>query len=244
MISKPIGQALEREIEEKGLLSVKNVLTLLQGAPATVIKLEASLKGLHGARTAEIYTAFGYKRISERHVMSSAASALKLPQGQAYGVFYEGELRTPKILTRWNNEQLLQQPLELLYNAKVLYGVEADQHRQKKIVLKSRLIKTQAQIRAVRESEEFKKCEIEANAGRRLSPICIMVRHQAGSLDKAVVNLELPQEFYTSPVLLTIEQFIKAKLFAHYKPIVPAPPQPRQGMAKLEFDWARAGDVA
>ena len=241
-MSKPLEHAVEQEIETKGLMSLKKALTLLQGAPATIIKLEASFKGISATTKVEAFTAFGYKPVSGHQVKSAAAAAIKLPQA-TYGIFYEGELRMPKIEARWNKEQLLQQPLELLYNAKVLYGVEADQNSQRKIVMKTRLSKTQAQMRAVRESEEFRKCAMEANAGRRLSPICIKVRHQAGSLDKAEVTLELPQEAYKSPILLTIEEMIKAQFWAHYKPITPIPQLPL-GVAKLEFDWARAGDVA
>jgi len=104
------------------------------------------------------------------------------------------------------------------------------------------LKKTQEQIRSIRESAEFAQCNIEERAGRRLSPICMKVRHQAGSLDTAVVELDFSQEISQSPVLLTIESLIKAKLIAFYKqlPVVNMP----QGKVKLEMNVARAGDVA
>ena len=92
---------------------------------------------------------------------------------------------------------------------------------QQKIVLKSKFLKTQEQIQSVHGSDEFKKCDEVALAGRRLSPICIKVRHQAGSLDRAEINLEFPQKLSQSPWLATIEDVVKAKFFAHYKQILP-----------------------
>jgi hypothetical protein len=242
-ISKPINQDVEREIESKGFTTLKKALSLLNGRPATIIKLEASLKKRSATKTVEAFVTFGAKPNSEHSTQSAAAAAVKLPQGKVYSIFYEGELKMPKINARWNKEELIQQPLQILYQAEVTYGADADSNSQNKIVLVSKLGKTQAQMRAVRESEEYKKCSMESNAGRRLSPICIKVRQQAGSLDHAEVTLKFPEEVYGYPGLVIVEQLIKGKLFAHYKPLTEEPQLPR-GTLKVKLDIARAGDVA
>merc|ERR1712088_464831 len=164
---------------------------------------------------------------------------------EAYQIFFSGDLKRPKIAARWNKEQLLQQPLELIYNAEIAYGAanaDIDQ-QQRKIVVNAVLSKTQEQIKSVRDSEEFKKCDMEANAGRRLSPICIKVRHQAGSVDKVQAKLNFPQEIYALRFWPTIEQFVKANLLPHYRQLVAAPQLPA-GQLTLEARFARAGDVA
>ena len=242
-ISKPIGQSIKQEIQV--IPSLKKVHEmLLQDAPATFIKVEASLKETSSTKKVEGYAVFGYKHIASHHVKSAAAFAGKSEQdSKVYGVLYEGELKRPKINARWNKEQILNQPLELFYNGKIVYGLENDQQNQQKIVLKSKFFKTQQQIQSVHASDEFKKCDEVALAGRRLSPICIKVRHQAGSLDKAEMNLEFPQKLSQSPWLAIVEDFVKAKFLAHYKQILPIPQMP-SGKVKLILEVARAGDVA
>merc|ERR1712227_519238 len=87
-----------------------------------------------------------------------------------------------------------------------------------------------------------KKCQEEERAGRRLSPICMKVRNQAGSLDRAEINVQLPTAVYQSPVLSTIEDFVKAVFFAHYKQMTPS--HLPVGQVKLDLAFARAGDLA
>merc|ERR1711962_955898 len=174
---------------------------------------------------------------------SAAAFAGKLKQGSTtYGILYEGELKRPNINARWSKDQILNQQLELVYNGKVVYGPENNKQAQETIVLKSRCHKTQDQIKSVQESPEFKKCQEVERAGRRLSPICIKVRNQAGSLDRAEINVQLPTVVYQSPVLSTIEDFVKAVFFAHYKQMTPS--HLPVGQVKLDLAFARAGDLA
>merc|ERR1711962_1304786 len=242
-ISNPIDHVIKQEIQ--AIPSLKKVHELLtHGAPATIIKVEASIKEGYSTKKVQGYAVVGYKYVSSHHVKSAAAIAGKLDQtSNVYGILYEGELKRPKINARWNKEQVLNQPLELFYNGKIVYGWENDQHSQQKIVLKSKFIKTAEQIKSVQESDEFKKCNEVALAGRRLSPICIKIRHQAGSLDRAEMNLELPQMMQRSSILSTIEDFVKAKFFAHYKQIGPTPVT-SPGQVILNVDVARAGDIA
>ena len=121
-------------------------------------------------QTVTAYAAFGAKTSSAQHVKSIAALGVKLPQEpMSYGVLFKGELQMPSMNARWNKEQIAQQPMELTWNAELEYGVEGNS--QSKIKLYTKLSKTQAQIRSVLESPEFKKCAEAVRAGRPLSSV-------------------------------------------------------------------------
>jgi len=241
LISQRIDPAVKQEIQR--IPSLKKAYDLIYLGPATIVKITALVTKGSSVDTAEIYSVLGYHQIAAHHVKSTVGAAVKISQGQkVYGILYEGELKTPKINARWNKEQLLNQPISLLYNGEVVYGEETNPQGMRKIVLRSALSKTQEQIKSLRESPEFAKCDFEAREGRRLSPICIKVRQQAGSLDKAVVELQFPEEIYQSPVLPTIEDLVKANFIAHYKQL-PVQQLP-EGKVKLEMNFTRAGDVA
>ena len=243
-ISNPIEHAIKHEIES--IPSLKKVHEMLhQEAPETIIKVEASFKETQVTKKFVGYAIAGYNYVSSHHVKSAAAVAAKLDQdANVYGILYEGELKRPKIKARWNKEQVLNQPLELFYNGKIVYGLENDHQSQQKIVMKSKFWKTQIQIQSVQESAEFKKCNEVALAGRRLSPICLKVRHQAGSLDRGEINLEFPQTIYQSTLLSTFEDIVKAKFFSHYNQLPAHNSYLPRGQLELTIDAARAGDLA
>jgi hypothetical protein len=245
LITATWGQAQENEIATKGLVSLKKALSELQGAPLTLIKLEAFIKGASSRKAFEAFSLLGNKINTSHHVKSVAASAAKLPLlGQkAYAIVFEGEAKYPTIQSRWNKEELLSQPLELKYDGKIVYGIEGEPRSERNIILSSKMSKTEDQIKAVRESEEFKKCSVLEGKNQRLSPICMKVRHQSGSLDKAELAVHLPSEIYSSPILKTIEELFRARYIAHVVPITPVPQVPA-GVVKFELLWARAGDVA
>merc|ERR1712055_234401 len=242
IISKPLNNAVEQEIQS--LPSLTKALSFLRQAPATILKAETSLKRNSAVEKIEAFAVIGYNPIDAHRVKSTAAAAIKLSQGgERYAISYEGELQRPKINARWNKEQLLNQPLELKYNAKVAYGDETNQQSQEEIVLRSVFHKSSEQIRSVHESKEFRKCAKEASAGRRLSPICIKVRNQAGSVDTAEIHLDVPQQIYNSRVRSTVEGFVKANFWANYRP-QPSASQMPLGKIRLDLNFARAGDVA
>merc|ERR1712061_860819 len=197
-ISKQVDATIQQEAK-KATAAKKALEAIPQDAPAAIVKVEAELKTAAAPQKYESYAVVGYKAKSHA-VRTLAAIAVPATQlgNEAYQIFFSGDLKRPKISARWNKEQLLQQPLELIYNAEIAYGAaNADiEQQQRKIAVNVVLSKTQEQIKSVRDSEEFKKCDMEANAGRRLSPICIKVRHQAGSVDKVQATVKFPQEIY------------------------------------------------
>ena len=242
LISKPVEQTILQEIES--IPSLNTVHSMLPQSPATIIKVEAAIKKGNDIKAVEGYVVFGYKQVANHQVKSVAACAGKLKQASTtYGILYEGELKRPIISARWNKEKILAQHLELVYNGELVYGEENNQQGKQKIEIKSKFYKTEEQIKSVQSSAEFKKCQEEERAGRRLSSICIKVRNQAGSLDKAEMEIQLPNTIYQSPILSTIEDFVKSTLLAHFEPMDPSGQMPH-GQVKLDLAFARAGDLA
>ena len=137
LISKPFEQPILQEIN--AIPSLKTVHSLLPQAPATIIKVEAAIKGSNAYQSGAVegFAVVGYKQVADRHVKSAAGFAAKLKQGSTtYGILYEGELKRPTINARWDKEQILNQPMELVYNGNVVYGTENEQQSQQKICMK------------------------------------------------------------------------------------------------------------
>ena len=208
---------------------------------------------------------FGAKSISGQHVKSTAAIGVKIPSEYtnhlSYGVLFKSDFQAPLIKARWNTEHIIGQPLELTWNTKLEYGEEMSHPMQSLITVNSKFSKTQSQIKSILESPDFKKCVEDTRAGNGLSPICIKLRQQAGSLDHADITLDIPLYMYDSPTLLAFEQLVKTSFFANYKQIVnrhhihsdstndgPGASDSTGHMlplnTKIQLDVARAGDVA
>lgn len=244
VIAKKLGQAEEKEITSKGLKSLEKVLSELPGKPVTLVKVESLIIGASSRKVLEGFTLLGNKINGNHQTKSILGSAWKLPllNQKAYAIVFEGEAKLPKIKSRWSKEELLNQPMELKLDAELTYGIDGEEASQRKIVVSSKMSKSEEQIKAVRESEEFKKCAEFEGKNQKLAPICMKVRHQAGSLDKFEISVNVPKEIYSSPVLKTLEELMVARYIAHFKPITP--PEVPAGTIKFELLTARAGDVA
>ena len=247
-IVKKISKILDSSAKQEVLanpVTKKALESLPHSASAVRISIEAILSGNsfdQGERKMTIGAFLGYKSWSHK-VKTVAATFFKShPLIPMYYINYEGNLKRPKIRARWTKEKILEQPLEITYSGKVDYNF----HQGKRTVyLKSNLSKSQEHIKSVRESEEFSKCNIDALAGRRLSPICLKVRHEAGALDKALFELQFePAEIPNSRVWSTVQAFFNGKFLSHYKTITPSTPQRPAGNYQLELVFSRAGDVA
>ena len=241
-ISKPVEQRILQEI--KSIQALDTAHSLLSQSPATIVKVEAAIKEGYATKSVEGYAVVGYKQAVNQPVKSAAAFAGRLKQASTvYSILYEGNLKYPIVNARWNKKAILDQPLELTYNGKLVYGPEKDQQAQEKIEIEANIRKTEAQTNSVKMSPEFKRCAEEEEAGRTLSPICAKIRNQAGSLDRAQMAITLPHSIYQSRVLSTVEELIKAAFFANYKQMQPNTQVPI-GQVKLDLAVARAGDLA
>ena len=247
LISKPVNQEA-KQLLEVAPYTLKPAFSDLQGSPATIFNLQASLQEASSVKTVEFITVFGYQPLSVNHMKTKVAAAVKLPEGsrnQVLSVLFEDELKRANVNSRWNKEEILQQPLNMIYNAHLTYayGPEGSEPTRNAIVLKSDWTKSQAFINAVRQSSDWNQCTRIENAGRKLSPICIKARHQAGSLDTATFSMQFPQEIYSSPVLRDVENFVLAHFWPYYKPIL-SQKQMSQGQLNIGLTIAREGNVA
>ena len=222
LVSKPIEPQILQEI--KSITALDTAHSLLSQSPATIVKVEAAIQEGYATKSVEGYTVVGYKQAVNQPVKSAAAFAGRLKHASSvYSILYEGNLKRPIINARWRRNAILYQPLELTYNCKLVYGPENDQQAQEKIEINANIHKTEAHIKSVKESPEFKRCDEEESPTfvPHLSPICEKVRNQAGSLDRAQMTIALPDSIYQSRVLSTVEELIKAAFFANYKQIQP-----------------------
>ena len=242
LISKPVEPQILQDI--KSIPALDTAHSLLSQSPATIVKVEAAIKEGYATKSVEGYTVVGYKQAVDQPVKSAAAFAGRLKQASTlYSILYEGNLKHPIVNARWNKEAILNQPLELTYNGKLVYGPGNDQQAQEKIEINANIHKTEAQSNSVKMSPEFKKCAEEEQAGRTLSPICTKIRNQAASLDRAQMTITLPSSMYQSRVVSTVEELIKAAFFANYKQMQPNTQIP-VGQVKLDLAFARVGDLA
>ena len=249
-ISKPVEPQILQEI--KAIPALDIVRSMLLQSPATIIKVEAAIKEGSTTKAVEGYALVGYKKVGAQPLKTAAAFAGRLKQSsKVYSIRYEGDLKRPSIKARWNKEMILNQHSELIYNGKFVYGPEeilSDDisvlpQGEEKIEVHAKIHKTQAQINAVKQSAEFKKCEEEEHAGRVLSPICSKVRDQAAALDRVEMTVALPNSIYQSQVLSLLEEFTKAAFFANFKQMQPTAHLPI-GKVRLDLAFARAGDLA
>merc|ERR1719334_2213968 len=242
LISNPVEPQILQEIKSIQALNTAN--SLLSQSPATIVKVEAAIKEDYATKSVEGYAVIGYKQAVNQPVRSAAAFAGRLKQAStAYSILYVGRLKLPIVNVRWSKEEILNQPLELTYNSKLLYGPENDLNAKEKIEIEAKIHKTEAQTNSVKESPEFKRCAEEEQAGRKLSTICAKVRDQAGSLDRAQMTIALPHSIYQSRVLSTVEELIKAAFVGNCKQMQPTSQMPI-GQVKLDFTFAKAGDLA
>merc|ERR1712029_526901 len=69
--------------------------------------------------------------------------------------------------------------------------------------------------REIRESPEFKKCLIEQQHQKLLTPICTIVRHQAASLDKIRLTIQTPKTWAKATFLNLLDGVSKALLLGN-----------------------------
>ena len=224
------------------MVSVEKSLESLNGAPATVIKVEAAVKQQNSVvKSYEAYAAFGAKMANPWQIKPVFAAYQKTSQAsQPRGIDFGGNLYLTKFKARWSIDDLIQQAPELTLNAKAHYGQEG---QQKLITLHTKLTRTEQQVQSLRASPEFKRCEQLARQERSLAPICIKVRQQAGSYDQAEVSLHVPQQLTQSHYLRMVERLFQMQFWANYRPIIPRPQVP-SGKLDLVFNVERAGNVA
>merc|ERR1712112_733067 len=101
----------------------------------------------------------------------------------------------PELRNRFNIEKMLEESLRGNVEAKLSFGESSN---MKTVKAHAEFEKTEELKREIRESPEFKKCMIEQRHQQVLSPICNLVRSQAGSLDKVHITIDTPKSWARS----------------------------------------------
>ncbi len=173
------------------------------------INIKAAIKGRNSKNSVQTSVSFGSSVQEQGHIVKYFAGAeIQLPEKSAqYEAAYEVKVVYPKINHRWNTKQLLEEELKMELEGKVRYG-----HKEnlREIEFKSVMEKSEEQRQAVKKSPEFAKCSEHEQQNTLLSPTCMKVRHQAASIDKVYLTIELPEHVNQQPALLKLEEFVKS----------------------------------
>lgn len=245
-VSKPVDSAIEQEVITKSSNSLSNVISSLKTAPETIIKLQASIKGASLDKTIEGFSVFGNEASTDitSQIKSHLGAVVTMDHGQVYGIIFNGNLTIPSLHARWDNEIILEQPLEAKLDGKLVYGsLNIQRPNMRTITLKSVLRKTQGQIDWVGQSPDFRECHKQYRVDRRLSPICIKARHEAASLNQMHLNINVSPDMYSNPAFPIIEEFFKAYMLPYHRPMFSYPNTP-EGNLVLIMDFAPLGDIA
>merc|ERR1719259_1177485 len=115
----------------------------------------------------------------------------------------------PELRNRFNIEKMLEEPLRGIVEAKLSFGESTN---MKKVKVHAEFEKTEELKREIRESPEFKKCMTEQRRQQVLSPICTLVRSQAGSFDKVHITIDTPKSWARSSFMTLVDSISKTLL--------------------------------
>merc|ERR1712180_85249 len=125
-------------------------------------------------------------------------------KGETYGITLEGSLTRPVLKNRWSIEKILEETVTALIEGKLSFGKSGNMNT---IKLAAQFQKTEELKREVRESPEYKKAMLLESRNHMLTPVSSIVRHQAASVDKVVITVQVPRSLQSkiqSSSLLTL----------------------------------------
>jgi hypothetical protein len=198
------------QVRQSSLQAMKTVLRKLNHGSALSVSIEASVNSHYEKKTA-IISVTGASKVEGLRVKSLGRVAVKIPQTEEYIVEAEVETKTPEIKTKWNLDQLLSDDVKLESVCEVRYGFKSQpESRRGKASAEVILTKTESQKQSVLRSPEYVRCVQEEGQGKKLSPICEKVRHQAVSADKLVLKVKVPKTWTRSSIPKSIESLVKS----------------------------------
>lgn len=214
-------EEIKEAIIKHEMHSLKQALeSMTEGSKTHMVHLDAILKGESGQKTIKAGIVLGYKPLSHHKTKSVLAIDVKPGHlgegGETYGILWECELEMPKVEYRWNVEKLLAQNLRMKLDSKIKFGRHSGPGSHQEVKVKAEFLKTEEQIKSVREAVEYQKCEQEIREGKLLSPICMKVRHEAASLDKLVLSVEVPSRVSR----MWLWRMLEGIVFSDYFPMV------------------------
>merc|ERR1719495_165442 len=179
---------------------VKSVLSQLE--KANVVEITGMIKGSSGSEIKKINSVIVTGKKSEGTILS--AVEVTPIKGETYGITLEGSLTRPVLKNRWSIEKILEEPVTALIEGKLSFGKSGNMNT---IKLAAQFEKTEEVKREVRESPEYKKAMLLESRNHMLTPVSSIVRHQAASVDKVVITVQVPRSLQSkiqSSSLLTL----------------------------------------
>merc|ERR1712180_117486 len=179
---------------------IKSVLSKLE--KANIVEITGMIKGSSGSEIQKINSMIVAGKKSEGTVLS--AVEVTPIKGETYGITLEGSLTRPVLKNRWSIEKILEEPLTAAIEGKLSFGKSGNMNT---IKLAAQFEKTEELKREIRESPEYKKAMLLESRNQMLTPVSSIVRHQAASVDKVLITVQVPRSLQSkiqSSSLLTL----------------------------------------
>merc|ERR1711962_287914 len=180
-----MGQITEAQIGSE-YPQIKSVLSQLE--KANIVEITGMIKGSSGSEIQKINSMIVAGKKSEGTVLS--AVEVTPIKGETYGITLEGSLTRPVLKNRWSIEKILEEPLTAAIEGKLFFGKSGNMNT---IKLAAQFEKTEELKREIRESPEYKKAMLLESRNQMLTPVSSIVRHQAASVDKVVITVQVPR---------------------------------------------------
>merc|ERR1719394_689888 len=190
-------QISESQISSE-LSHVRGVLSQLE--KANVVEITGMTKSSSGSPLKKITSVIVMGHKSEgSHMVAAEVSPVS---GKTFGLTFEGKFMLPELRNRFNIEKMLEEPLRGNVEAKLSFGESTNMRK----------VKVHAEFE---KTEELKKCMIEQRRQQVLSPICNLVRSQAGSLDKVHITIDTPKSWARSSFMTLLDSISKTLLIGN-----------------------------
>merc|ERR1719347_622707 len=200
-------QISESQISSE-LSHVRGVLSQLE--KANVVEITGMTKSSSGSPLKKITSVIVIgQKSGGSHMVAAEVSPVS---GKTFGLTFEGKFMLPELRNRFNIEKMLEEPLRGIVEAKLSFGESTN---MKTVKAHAEFEKTEELKREIRESPEFKKCMIEQRRQQVLSPICNLVRSQAGSLDKVHITIDTPKSWARSSFMTLLDSISKTLLIGN-----------------------------
>merc|ERR1712168_1765347 len=229
----------QRQISESQISSdfrqVKSVLSQLE--KANVVEITGMTKSASGSELKKIQSVvvLGHKSsgVTSGGQQSIPAWCIALPYippclmtlpsvaaveispigaGETFVLRYEGKIELPKLMNRWNVEEMIKENLKGGFQGELFFG-KSSQMESVKVVAK--LEKTEELRREIRESPEFKQCLVDQGRQELLTPVCTTARLQAASMDKIRLTIHTPEAWSDSYIMNLLDGVTKALLLGN-----------------------------
>merc|ERR1719300_1863484 len=227
----------QRQISESQISSefrqVKSVLSQLE--KANIVEITGMTKSASGSVLKKIQTVvvLGHKSSGVTSGGQRPAWCLAMPfippcimilptmaavevspigASETFVLRYEGKIELPKLMNRWNVEEMIKENLKGGFQGELFFG-KSNQMDSIKVV--AQLEKTEELRREIRESPEFKQCLVDQARHELLTPVCTTARLQAASMDKIRLTIHTPEAWSDSYIMNLLDGVSKALLLGN-----------------------------